>query len=141
VGGFFFDFEAIRTESSDRDAPRRLCEQLLYKTVKLVVSALEQSPLKHPKDCKEFICRDSRVDPGYVVPLLRKAWAEESDKETRRSAILSWERAFPQPFEGLVFHADGITNVEDLEPMWETVWKSKFYGAFVASSTHWLISP
>ena len=23
VGGFFFDFEAIRTESSDRDAPRR----------------------------------------------------------------------------------------------------------------------
>ena len=37
-----------------------------------------------------------------------KAWAEESDKETRRSAILSWERAFPQPFEGLVFHADGV---------------------------------
>ena len=25
VGGFFFDFEAIRTESSDRDAPRRCC--------------------------------------------------------------------------------------------------------------------
>ena len=23
VGGLFFDFEAIRTESSDRDAPRR----------------------------------------------------------------------------------------------------------------------
>jgi len=23
VGGFFFDFEAIRTESRDRDAPRR----------------------------------------------------------------------------------------------------------------------
>ena len=88
----------------------RLCEQLLYKTVKLVVSALEQSPLKHPKNCKEFICRDSRVDPGYVVPLLRKAWAEESDKETRRSAILSWERAFPQPFEDLQFHADGVTQ-------------------------------
>ena len=88
----------------------RLCEQLLYKTVNLVVSALEQSPLKHPKGCKEFICRDSRVDPGYVVPLLRKAWAEESDKETRRSAILSWERAFPQPFENLVFHADGATR-------------------------------
>ena len=94
----------------------RLCEQLLYKTVKLVVSALEQSPLKHPKGCKEFICRDSRVDPGYVVPLLRKAWAEESDKETRRSAILSWERAFPQPFEGLVFHADGVTRCTNHAP-------------------------
>jgi hypothetical protein len=23
VGGLFFDFEAVRTESSDRDAPRR----------------------------------------------------------------------------------------------------------------------
>ena len=23
VGGFFFDFEAVRTESRDRDAPRR----------------------------------------------------------------------------------------------------------------------
>ncbi len=140
MGGLFFDFEAIRTASSDRDAPRRLCEQLLYKTVKLVVSALEQSPLKHPKNCKEFICRDSRVDPGYVVPLLRKAWAEESDKETRRSAILSWERAFPQPFENLVFHADGITNVEDLEPMWTTVRKSKCYGAFSTPSTRRLLT-
>ena len=24
MAGFFFDFEAVRTESSDRDAPRRL---------------------------------------------------------------------------------------------------------------------
>ena len=32
VGGFFFDFEAIRTASSDRDAPRRpeLCENKPY---------------------------------------------------------------------------------------------------------------
>ena len=29
MGGFFFDFEAIRTESSDRDAPRRRRRSLL----------------------------------------------------------------------------------------------------------------
>ena len=27
MGGFFFDFEAIRTESSNRDAPRRHPEE------------------------------------------------------------------------------------------------------------------
>ena len=31
VGGFFFDFEAIRTASSDRDAPRRWDQQIAYR--------------------------------------------------------------------------------------------------------------
>lgn len=33
------------------------------------------------------------------MPLLRKAWAEESSKDTRASAIASWGKAFPQPFD------------------------------------------
>ena len=28
MGGFFFDFEAVRTESRDHDAPRRLIEEV-----------------------------------------------------------------------------------------------------------------
>ena len=97
----------------------RLCEQLLYKTVTLVIRALEQSPLKHVPNCPEFICRNSRVDPAYILPLLRKAWAEESEKETTRSATMSWERAFPQPFDNLSFYADGLTDVSELPDMWK----------------------
>ena len=36
MGGFFFDFEAVRTESSDRDAPRRYNEEFrLFLTTKM----------------------------------------------------------------------------------------------------------
>ena len=34
MGGYFFDFEAIRTESSDPNAPRRLERMIQYKEKK-----------------------------------------------------------------------------------------------------------
>ena len=43
MGGLFLDFEAVRTESSDRDAPRRFAERvdlivLLFDPFKLDIS-------------------------------------------------------------------------------------------------------
>ena len=46
------------------DVGPALCEESLYKAVKLVIKALEQSPLHHVESCEAFICRDGvRIDP------------------------------------------------------------------------------
>ena len=69
VGGFFFDFEAVRTASSDRDAPRRywkeqrarrLQKRKMYRKM-LLLNKREREAAFHDKDTV-FAPSDDKVE-------------------------------------------------------------------------------
>ena len=89
MGGFFFDFEAIRTASSDRDAPRRLTggERLVEACIHYDTDYCDVSG-EIPWSAKLLEFHDVARDAGvYIVP--STAYAGGAISASRRVVVSS----------------------------------------------------
>ena len=99
VGGFFFDFEAVRTASSDRDAPRR------YKRLRAAAAPYAYDDYKKQKVAKKLAEKqESRIRRAEALPSVNAELAQrllsppEEDKPRKRGKKKS-KQGLPSPTE------------------------------------------
>ena len=88
MGGFFSDFEAVRTESRDRDAPRRYLEKsgVIDALTKVLVGLYEEP--ERPPNAVDYIKRYMGAPTGIDVDALRQENEDlKKEREELRSTI------------------------------------------------------